>query len=109
MKKLSIICALVMVFGVSLVQAQTYEVAPAGTKDFTTLAGVAPNANISLDIYLTAAGANQNAGGAWLDFTGSTAIALKSFFLFFMASATPVIVPPVPTPATRMSAFITFG
>jgi hypothetical protein len=73
MKKLSIICALVMVFGVSLVQAQQYEVAPAGGKAFTTTAGVAPNNTISLDIYLTSAGEPQNAGGAWLDFSGSTA------------------------------------
>jgi len=73
MKKLSIICALVMVFGVSLVQAQQYEVAPAGTKAFTTAEGLAPNTTIALDIYLTGAGAPQNAGGVWIDGSGSTA------------------------------------
>ena len=37
--------------------------------------------------------------------TGSTAMALKSGFRCLMTSATPVIVPPVPTPATMMSTF----
>ena len=74
MKKLSIICALVMVFGVSLVQAQpTYQVAPAGGKAFTGAVDVAPGDPVSIDIYLTGVTANQNAGGAWIDFTGSTA------------------------------------
>jgi hypothetical protein len=73
MKKLSIICALVMVFGVSLVQAQTYEVAPTGGKAFTTAIGVAPGGTTTLDIWLTGAGAAQNSGGVWVDFTGSTA------------------------------------
>ena len=35
--------------------------------------------------------------------TGSTAMALKEGLRGLMTSATPVIVPPVPTPATRMS------
>ena len=35
--------------------------------------------------------------------TGSTAIALKLGLRGLMTSETPVIVPPVPTPATRMS------
>jgi hypothetical protein len=73
MKKLSIICALVMVFSVSLVQAQQYQAAPAGTKAFSTLEGVAPGGTVSLDVYLTAAGGPQFAGGAWLDFAGSIA------------------------------------
>jgi hypothetical protein len=73
MKKLSIICALVMVFGVTLVQAQQYQVAPAGTKAFGTTGDVAPGGAVDFDIYLTAAGANQNAGGAWIDFAGSIA------------------------------------
>jgi hypothetical protein len=73
MKKLSIICALVMVFGVSLVQAQQYEVAPTGGKAFTTTEGIAPGASIALDVWLTGAGAAQNAGGVWIDATGSVA------------------------------------
>ena len=53
MKKLSIICALVMVFGVSLVQAQQYEVAPAGSSPpaFITTADVAPGGTVAFDIY----------------------------------------------------------
>jgi hypothetical protein len=73
MKKLSIICALVMVFSVSLVQAQQYEVAPTGTKNFITAISVPPSASFQLDIYLTAAGAPQNAGGVWIDASGSVA------------------------------------
>jgi hypothetical protein len=73
MKKLSIICALVMVFGVSLVQAQQYEVAPAGSSPpaFITTADVAPGGTVAFDIYLTGVLENQNAGGAWIDFAGS--------------------------------------
>ena len=74
MKKLPIICLLVMVFAVGKAQAQPYlyEVAPAGGKNFTTAVGIPPTATISLDIYLTGVTAPQNAGCAWLDFTGST-------------------------------------
>jgi hypothetical protein len=74
MKKLPIICLLVMVFAVGTAQAQPYlyEVAPAGGKNFTTAVGIPPTATISLDIYLTGVTAPQNAGCAWLDFTGST-------------------------------------
>jgi len=77
MKKLSIICLLVMVFSVGTAHAQPYpyEVAPCGTKDFTTAADVVPGGTICLDIYLTGVGVGnkQNAGSAWLDFSTSTA------------------------------------
>ena len=76
MKKLSIICFLVMVFTVGTAHAQLYwyEAAPCGTKDFTTAADVVPGGTICLDIYLTGVGVGnrQNAGGAWIDFQGST-------------------------------------
>jgi hypothetical protein len=66
-----------MVFGVSLVQAQEYGVTLSGdTGNFTTAENVdptGPGSEISLDIYLTGVGAPQNAGGVWVDFTGSTA------------------------------------
>ena len=39
------------------------------------------------------------------DSAGSTAITLKVGFLFLMMLATPVMVPPVPTPATIASTF----
>jgi hypothetical protein len=71
MKTLLIVCSLIMVFGVSLAQAQQYEVALAGTKIFTTNEVVYPGGTIGLDIWLTNAAAPQNAGGAWLDFSGS--------------------------------------
>jgi hypothetical protein len=83
MKKLSIICALVMVFGVSLVQAQQYEVAPTGTTAFITAEGVPPGGSLVLDIYLTGITDtglavdgepdSQNAGGVWIDASGSLA------------------------------------
>jgi hypothetical protein len=73
MKKLSIICSLVTVFAIGTAHAQQYEVAPCGTKDFTTAADVVPGGTICLDIWLTGAGARQNAGEAWLDFSDSTA------------------------------------
>jgi hypothetical protein len=72
MKKLLIICLLVTGCGVSLVQAQQFEVAPCGTKAFTTTADVVPGSTICLDIYLTGVFAAQNAGDVWLDFTDST-------------------------------------
>ena len=73
MKTLVIICSLVMVLGAGYAQAQQYEVAPAGTKAFTTAEGVVPGGTISLAIWLTGANAPQFAGGAWLDFSGSVA------------------------------------
>ena len=73
MKKLSIICSLVIVFSIGTAHAQEYEVAPCGTKDFITAADVIPAGIICLDIWLTGVGAPQNAGDAWVDFTGSTA------------------------------------
>ena len=77
MKKLPIICLIVMVFAVGTAHAQPYphEVAPCGTKDFTTAADVVPGGTLCLDIYLTGVGVGnkQNAGSAWLDFSTSTA------------------------------------
>jgi len=75
MKKLSIICSLVTVFAIGTTHAQQFEVAPCGTKAFTTTADVVPGGTICLDIYLTGVGVGnrQNAGEAWLDFSDSTA------------------------------------
>ena len=72
MKKLPIICLLVMIFSVGTTHAQQYEVAPAGTKEFRTAFAVIPDGTISLDIYLTDAGFLQYSGGVWIDFSGST-------------------------------------
>ena len=71
MKKLLTICSLLMVFSAGYVQAQQYEVAPAGTKAFTITDTLVPGQQACYDIWLTGAGAPQNAGGAWVDFTGS--------------------------------------
>jgi hypothetical protein len=72
MRRLALFCFLVMVFGLETARAQQYEVAPSGTKAFTTHEGLAPGGSISLDIYLTGAGAPQHAGGVWIDFSAST-------------------------------------
>ena len=72
MKRLSFFCGFVIVFAVVTARAQEYEVAPSGTKAFTTAEGVAPGGTISLDIWLTGAGAPQHAGGVWIDFSAST-------------------------------------
>jgi hypothetical protein len=73
MKKLPIICLLIMMFTVGTAHAQPYlyEVAPCGTKDFTTAIDVVPGGTICLDIYLTGVGSPQNAGGVDLDFSDS--------------------------------------
>lgn len=73
MKNLSTFCLLFMLFAVGTAHAQQYEVAPCGTKDFITAADVEPGGTICLDIWLTDANAPQFDGGAWVDFTGSTA------------------------------------
>jgi len=80
MKRLLIVSSLVMVFAVGTAHAQQYEVAPAGGKNFITAVGIPPDTTISLDIWLTGVPVvfppqgpqPQNAGCAWLDFTGST-------------------------------------
>ena len=51
MKRIAIICYLILVFSVGTAHAQQYEVAPASTKAFTTAAGITPGGTISLDIY----------------------------------------------------------
>jgi hypothetical protein len=71
MKKLFIVCSLVTMFAVGTGHAQQYEVAPCGTKAFTTAADVIPGGTICLDIWLTDADGLVVSGGAWLDFTGS--------------------------------------
>ena len=72
MKTLLIVCLLLTAFGAGYAQAYQYGVAPAGTTYFTTLEGIFPGGIIDLDIYLTDVDAPQNAGGVWIDFSGST-------------------------------------
>jgi len=73
MKRLLFAGIVIIVFAAGIAHAQPYlyEVAPCGTKDFTTTAEVVPGGTICLDIWLTDAAGLQVAGGAWLDFTGS--------------------------------------
>jgi hypothetical protein len=73
MKRLLLVSLLVMVFAAGTAHAQQYEVAPCGTKDFTTIAYVVPGGTVCFDIWLTDANAPQFDGGAWLAFTSSTA------------------------------------
>ena len=76
MKKMLMLCscAIVLVFGAGSALAQpNYQFAEAGTKNFISETTIAPGDPISLDLWLTAADAPQNSGGAWIDFTGSTA------------------------------------
>ena len=74
MRKLSVLCAIVLLFGAGSALAQpTYEFAEAGTKNFVSEMTVTVGDQISLDLWLTDAGAPQNAGGAWIDFSASTA------------------------------------
>ena len=75
MKKQSMVCAIFLLFGAgfAFAQAPTYQFADAGTKNFITAPTITVNTQISLDLYLTNVGAPQTAGGAYLDFTGSTA------------------------------------
>ena len=72
MKRLAPLCFLIVVFACGTAHAQQYEVAPTGTKAFTTAAGLAPGATIDLDIWLTAVDAPQIMGGVWIDFSAST-------------------------------------
>jgi hypothetical protein len=73
MKRLLMVCALVLLSGAGSALAQpTYEFAEAGTKNFITEAAIAAGEQISLDLWLTNADAPQQAGGAWIDFSGST-------------------------------------
>jgi len=74
MKKISISCVVLMLFFAESVLAQpTYQFAEVGTKHFITEATISVGDPISLDLWLTNAGSPQNAGGAWIDFTASTA------------------------------------
>ena len=72
MKKLSVLCAMVMLCSAVPALAQpAYRFALAGTKNFISAKTISSGTTISLDLYLTAVGAPQNAGGAWIDFSGS--------------------------------------
>jgi hypothetical protein len=53
----------------------TYQFVQAGTKNFIAEVSISPGTQISLDLLLTGVGVgnNQDAGGAWIDFKGSTA------------------------------------
>ena len=74
MKKLLMVCAIVLLSGAGTALAQpNYQFAEVGTKNFITEVTIPVGDQISLDLYLTNAGAPQTAGGAYLDFTGSTA------------------------------------
>ena len=74
MKRLSMLCAIVLLFGAgsALAQPPTYQFAEAGTKNFVSETTIAPGEQISLDLYLSNVGAPQYVGGAWIDFTAST-------------------------------------
>jgi hypothetical protein len=73
MKKLLMVCALVLLSGAGSALAQpAYEFAEAGTKNFITEAVIAAGEQISLDLWLTDVSAPQQAGGAWIDFSAST-------------------------------------
>jgi hypothetical protein len=71
MKKLLIVWVVVLVLGVAHALAQQYEIAPAGTKYFSTTDTLIPGQQACYDIWVTDAGGDQNLGGAWIDFTGS--------------------------------------
>jgi hypothetical protein len=74
MKKLSMLCTIVLLFGAgsAFAQSPTYQFAEAGTKNFITAPTISVGDPISLDLYLSNVPAAQNAGGAWIDFSGST-------------------------------------
>jgi len=74
MKKLLTLWAIIMLFGAgsALAQDPIYEFAEAGTKNFVSEDTLAPGEQISLDLWLTGADTPQSAGGAWIDFSGST-------------------------------------
>ena len=74
MYKLSMLFAILMLFIVGSALAQpTYQFAEAGTKNFISETTVTVGDQISLDLYLTNVDVPQNAGGAWIDFSASTA------------------------------------
>ena len=69
------VCAIVLLFGAgtAFAQAPTYQFAEAGTKNFISETTVTVGDQISLDLYLSNVGEPQNAGGGFIDFSGSTA------------------------------------
>jgi hypothetical protein len=81
MKKLLLLCAIVLLFGVYLCSCSEdldtlgqphYHFAEVGTKNFITETTINVGDSVSLDLYLSNVPAAQNAGGAWIDFSGST-------------------------------------
>ena len=75
MKKLLIVCAVLLLFGAGYAMAQpNYQVDTAGDpdKDYITETTIPPGQQISFDIYLADAVAPQYAGGVWIDFSDST-------------------------------------
>ena len=75
MKKLLMVCAIVLLFGVGNALAQpTYRAAEAGTKNFVSEITIDVDSQISLDIYLSNVTAPQQAGGVWIDFSASASI-----------------------------------
>ena len=73
MKKLLMICAIVMVIGVGQAMAANYAVTTDG-KPFDSAATLAPGQQITFEIYLEAASGTATAGGAWVDFSGSSSV-----------------------------------
>jgi len=73
-QKMSMLCAILLLFvaGSAFAQAPTYQFAEAGTKNFIAETTIFVGDQISLDLWLTNADAPQIAGGAWIDFSGST-------------------------------------
>jgi len=77
MRKLSIICMLALILGISqknTLAAPTYAVDDASVpgKIFVTEVTTIPGAQITLDIYLSDAPGPATTGGVWIDFSGST-------------------------------------
>ena len=76
MKRLSILCSVIIVCCAGYATAQPnyqVDVAGDGGKSFVTEVDISACNQRTLDIYLADVGAPQHAGGAWLDFTDSTA------------------------------------
>jgi len=76
MKKLSMLCAVIIVFCAGFATAQPnyqVDVAGGGGKSFVTEVDISACDQKTLEIYLADAGASQISGGCWIDFSISTA------------------------------------
>jgi hypothetical protein len=76
MKKLSMLCAVTIIFGAGYATAQPnyqVDVAGDGGKSFVNEVDISVCNQETLDIYLADADAPQIAGGCWIDFSSSTA------------------------------------